>query len=349
MSAPTAALEYLLARAAVRADGLLHIVSERNSAALNCVCGANPIRSKVIERHTTVPLDLTLLCADCAALALRTPGVTSIEQGLAVWIGTDAGDVGTRLLELPVGAIALDGDRAHRDEVTLPALAASIAEHGVLQPVTVRHTVDGYELVLGARRLAAARLAGLTTIPALVRDVDDEQAILDSLTENLHRADLNPIDQALAYSHALEVLQISQAELARRLEISQPQISNTVRLLALPSDIQDLVASGAVSAAQARELLRLDDDDSRAALAAQIVAEGLTVRETAARRAAVTASTSSRADFSQLLADLRSARVLVSLKGDRARITIDVQEGDVDRVLEQLERLGGAADALAAA
>lgn len=214
-----------------------------------------------------------------------------------------------------------------------------MASIGLLQPLSVRRGVSGCQVVIGRRRLAAGILAGLSTVPALVRDVDDEQAVLATLTENLHRADLNPIEQARGFARALELLEISQTVLAQRLQISQPQISNTLRPLALPSEIQDLVASGAVSAAQARELLRLEHPATQLALAAHIVDEGLTVRETATRRAAVTATVpASRADFSQLLADLRSARVLVSLKGDRARITVDVQEGDVDRVLEQLGR-----------
>jgi len=340
VSAPTAAVEYLLARAAVRADGLMHVVSQRDTGALNPVCGANPVRSKTIDTWTTVPAGLDSLCADCAGLALRTPGVTSLEQGVAVWLGTDAGAAGTRLLEVPLTALE---QHAARDEETLPALAASIRRHGVLQPVLVRRTETGYELVAGARRAAAAHLAGLASVPALVRDVDQEQAVLATLSENLHRADLNPIDQALAFTRALEQLELTHTELAARLEISRVQISNTIRLLELPDEVRDLVAAGAVGAAHARELLRLPTDADRIALAAQIAAEGLTVRETAARRgaAAAPAPVARLGDIAQLLtASLAqrelAAKVLVTTKGDRARITLDVAEADLARVLEQV-------------
>jgi ParB-like chromosome segregation protein Spo0J len=221
------------------------------------------------------------------------------------------------------------------------ALEQRPAKVGAVQRVILDHFGPLTDEQLVARfdeYVAAAEDAPVTPQSVRTRRVE---LVLDE-KENLHRTDLNPIEQARGFARALELLEISQTLLARRLEISQPQISNTLRLLALPAAVQDLVAAGAVSAAQARELLRLDDEDAQLALATQIVEMGLTVRQTAERREATAspAQPAQRGDFSQLLADLRSARGLVTLKGGRARITIDVQEADVDRVLDQLGRNG---------
>lgn len=341
MTAPTQTVQYLLAQAGVRVRaGAMHIVSQRDTGALNPVCGANPVRSREIHTWTHAPADLTALCADCAALAEGLPGIETVEQGLAVFIGTTGDASTTRLLHVPVGTIAAP--------VARPAdadLIDSVALHGVIQPVLARRTPTGLELIAGSRRLAAARAAGHDTIPAVVRDADDETAILARLTENLHRLDLNPIAQAHSYQDALDTLGITQKALADRLAISAPQVSNTLRLLELPLEVQQHIASGALGAAHARELLRLTDPEDQAALAAQIVTEGLTVRETAARRAATsTAATPQRADLSELLQGLRDARLLVTFKSnDRARITIDVLQADVEALLGQLERSGIAA------
>jgi ParB family chromosome partitioning protein len=341
VTAPTALVEVVLAQAGVRA-GLMHLTSKRDTGALNPVCGANPVRSKEIGTWATVPADLSALCADCAGLALRTPGVETVEQGLAVWLGTDDEAPGVaRLLELPVAAIAVVDD-AHRavdaESDAFAQLVASVLEHGVLQPIVVRRTTAGPELVLGRRRLAAAAAAGIESIPALVRDLTDEEATLASLVENLHRADLNPIEQALAYQRALELLELTKEALADRLHVSRSQVSNTVRLLGLPQHLREHVAAGAISAAHARELLRLPQGPEQDELAAAILGEGLSVKDTAARRAAVPAQPNPQLEsVSALLAGILAARVQLTAKaGETTRIVIDVPDADLERVLTQL-------------
>src|SRR5205085_10301378 len=137
----------------------------------------------------------------------------------------------------------------------LQALAASIREVGVLQPVVVRSRNGGYELVAGERRLRAARMAGLATIPAVIRDGDDSEGLREALIENLHREDLGPLELAEAFQELLEDLGATQEQLGQRLGVSRPHVANTIRLLHLPADVQQLSAERKLSAAHARALL----------------------------------------------------------------------------------------------
>lgn len=332
MTAPTLAVEWLLARAAVRSTGLLHVVSRRDSGALNPVCGANPIRSTTIDERTQLD-DLAMLCPGCATMAASFGG--TVRDGVAMLLGLSTAPTTVRLLELPITEIHLSDAHARREPGDVDHLVASITERGIVTPIIVRRDGDAFEVIDGGRRVLAAHRAGRTTVPAVVRDASDADALIDALVANLHRQDLNVIDQAHAYRHALDTLGLNQQQLAIRLAISQPQVSNTLRLLALPEEVQDLVASGALGAAHAREILKVDDEAAQVALAAEIAEQGLTVKEAAERRGGA-APVAPRADFSQLLAGLRDARMLVTLKGDRARITIDVLESDVEGLLEQL-------------
>ena len=168
------------------------------------------------------------------------------------------------------------------DEDALAELTHSIREFGVLQPVVVRADPDagGYELVMGERRLRAAVAAGLETIPAIVRTTADDAMLRDALLENIHRAQLNPLEEAAAYQQLLEEFGTTHDELAHRIGRSRPQVSNTIRLLNLPLAVQRRVAAGVLSAGHARALLALDDADQQDELAARIVAEGLSVRAT---------------------------------------------------------------------
>lgn len=169
------------------------------------------------------------------------------------------------------------------DEDALDELVASIKEVGVLQPVVVR-VVDAkapkYELIMGERRLRASKMAGLTEIPAIVRDVRDDDLLRDALLENLHRSDLNPLEEAAAYQQLLDDFQCTQEELSERIGRSRPQIANTLRLLKLPSLVQRRVAAGVLSQGHARALLGLKDPSHMEELAQRIVAEGLSVRAT---------------------------------------------------------------------
>lgn len=167
------------------------------------------------------------------------------------------------------------------DEDQLAELVHSIREIGVLQPVVVRRKpgeAERYELIMGERRLRASKEAGLETIPAIVRYVDDTDLLRDALLENLHRAELNPLEEAAAYGQLLEDFGCTQEELSERIGRSRPQISNTLRLLRLPPLVQRRVAAGVISAGHARAILGLKDPEQMEVLAQRIVAEGLSVR-----------------------------------------------------------------------
>ena len=168
------------------------------------------------------------------------------------------------------------------DEDALAELVFSIGEIGLLQPIVIRPNTfdDGaeYELVAGERRWRASRLAGLMAIPAIIRDTADDVMLRDALLENLHRSQLNALEEAAAYQQLLDDFGCSQEELATRIGRSRPQVTNTIRLLRLPPAVQRRVAAGVLSAGHARALLGLDDSDAMERLAARIVAEGLSVR-----------------------------------------------------------------------
>jgi ParB family transcriptional regulator, chromosome partitioning protein len=188
---------------------------------------------------------------------------------------------GARYAELPLDSIVPNPrqPRTVFDEEALAELVFSIREIGLLQPIVVRRLEDGsHELIAGERRLRASREAGLAVIPAIIRDTDDDAMLRDALLENLHRADLNALEEAAAYQQLLSDFGCTQEELARRIGRSRPQVSNTLRLLRLPPDVQRRVAAGVLSAGHARALLSLDDPEAMEALATRIVAEGLSVR-----------------------------------------------------------------------
>lgn len=173
------------------------------------------------------------------------------------------------------------------DDDALAELTFSIKEIGLLQPIVVRplvpteNTTDltiGYELIAGERRLRASKQAGLARIPAIIRTTDDADMLRDALLENLHRADLNPLEEAAAYSQMLADFDCTQEELASRIGRSRPQVTNTLRLLKLPTAVQTKVAAGVISAGHARALLSLSTPEQMDAMATRIIAEGLSVR-----------------------------------------------------------------------
>lgn len=166
------------------------------------------------------------------------------------------------------------------DDDELAELAESIKEFGLLQPIVVREQADGYELVMGERRLRASKLAGIDTIPVIVRQTEDDEMLRDALLENIHRVQLHPLEEAAAYQQLIDEFGVTHEELALRIKRSRPVISNTIRLLKLPTRVQNRVAAGVISGSHARALLSLDDSDAQEALATRIVAEGLSVRAT---------------------------------------------------------------------
>jgi ParB family transcriptional regulator, chromosome partitioning protein len=190
-------------------------------------------------------------------------------------------DLGAYFEEVPVGAITPNPRQPRQvfDDEALDELAASIKVVGLLQPVVVRKVMPGhYELIMGERRWRACELAGLSQIPAIVRETSDDDMLRDALIENLHREQLNPLEEAAAYHQLLEDFSATHEELARKVGRSRPHISNTIRLLNLPAAVQKRVAAGVLSAGHAKALLGVDNLEAQEQLARRIVAEGLSVR-----------------------------------------------------------------------
>ncbi|HXF56636.1 MAG TPA: ParB/RepB/Spo0J family partition protein [Actinomycetota bacterium] len=255
------------------------------------------------------------------------------------------------LVEVPVGAIAPNPrqPRTEFPEESLAALARSIREVGVLQPVVVRPRDGGYELVAGERRVRAARLAGLATIPAIVRDTDDTEALREALIENLHREDLAPLEMAAAFQELLEELGVTQEVLAERLGFSRAHIANTIRLLSLPADVQRLLAEGKITAGHARALLGLPDDQAKSLVALRVAAEGLSVRQVEelvrsyTEHPAVGAKVErgepdpSLQEVEEILSEQLATKVRVSLGKRKGRIVIEfATREDLERIVSEI-------------
>ncbi len=186
--------------------------------------------------------------------------------------------------QLPVGDIGPNPfqPRTRFDDSALQELAASIKASGVLQPVLVRRHADGYQLVAGERRLRAAQLAGLDKIPAILRVVDDREMMELALIENIQREDLNPIDEAKAYKSLVGTVGLTHDQLSERVGKQRSSITNSMRLLSLPGEVQDMVSRGTLSAGHARALLGLDSAGDQLAAARYVLAKGFSVRRTEA-------------------------------------------------------------------
>lgn len=274
---------------------------------------------------------------------------------------------GARFAELPVGSIEPNAKQPRHvfDEEALEELKISIQEIGFLQPIVVRELGDGrYELVMGERRWRAAQAVGKETIPAIVRDTADDAMLRDALLENIHRANLNPLEEAAAYAQLLEEFGASHEELARRIGRSRPQISNTIRLMELPAPVQRRVAAGVLSAGHARALLGLNGSEAQEELAKKIVAEGLSVRmteeivrlaktdESAAKKAAPVRRARVHApalnDLADRLSDRFDTRVKVDIGRNKGKITIEFATvDDLERIVGMIgvEEEGARSDA----
>lgn len=229
-------------------------------------------------------------------------------------------------------------------------LVHSIREFGVLQPIVVRPKGDGFELIMGERRLRASIEAGLETIPAVVRETSDENMLRDALLENLHRANLNPLEEASAYKQLLEDFGITQEELADRLGRSRPQITNTLRLLRLPLDVQSKVVAGVLSAGHARALLGAADEATMRMLAERTIREGLSVRgleelvsgiKVKPKKAKITAGgrTEMLSEIADRLSDRYDTRVKIQLGRKKGQLIFEFANlADLKRVVEELER-----------
>ena len=260
---------------------------------------------------------------------------------------------GASFAELPVESIRPNPKQPRTvfDEDALDELVGSIREIGVLQPIVVRPVDDGYELIMGERRWRATQAAGLATVPAIVRQTEDGDLLRDALLENLHRSQLNPLEEAAAYQQLLDDFGCTHDELAQRIHRSRPQISNTLRLLRLPPLVQRRVAAGVLSAGHARALLGLSDAAAIERLAQRIVAEGLSVRaveEIVAlgaedggrrqpRRARAGVRNEALDDLASRLSDRFETRVKVDLGKQRGKLTVEFASvQDLNRILSSL-------------
>lgn len=256
---------------------------------------------------------------------------------------------GARFAEVPVHAITPNPKQPRTvfDTDALDELVESIREVGLLQPVVVRPLDDGsYELVMGERRLRASQRAGLATIPAIIRRTEDADLLRDALLENLHRAQLNPLEEAAAYQQMLRDFDCTQEELSARIKRSRPQISNTIRLLQLPAPVQRRVAAGVLSAGHARAILALPDAVAMEHLANRVVSEGLSVRaveeivalgEGPARKArtpkTAAQASAAAAELQQDLSDRLDTRVTVTEGRSKGRIVIEFAgTDDLERI-----------------
>ena len=265
---------------------------------------------------------------------------------------------GVRFAELPLDSITPNAAQPRQvfDADAMAELVHSIREVGLLQPVVVRPmsaAADGgqrYELVMGERRWRACQEAGLSTIPAIVRETDDTDMLRDALLENLHRAQLNPLEEASAYQQLLDDFGCTHEELAQRIGRSRPQISNTLRLLKLGPAVQRRVAAGVLSAGHARSLLGVEDPEVQDRLAQRVIAEGISVRgleeivavgdtgRTSDRQARAKPTAPGLAELADRLSDRLETRVKVDLGRRKGRITVEFASlDDLRRIVDVMD------------
>ena len=203
-------------------------------------------------------------------------------KGLDLLFAENALEDAGKAVTLPIGEIEPNRDQPRKqfEDEALSELSASIAQHGVLQPLLVRPLAGGgYQIVAGERRYRASRMAGLTEVPAVIREMDDREAAELALIENLQREDLNPMEEALGYHTLMQSYGLTQEETAHIINKSRPAVANALRLLNLPQEVADMVAGGTLSAGHARAILSLEDNDAQIATAKTVVDKGLSVRD----------------------------------------------------------------------
>lgn len=255
--------------------------------------------------------------------------------------------------EVPVDSISPNPKQPRTvfNEEAMAELVASIKEIGILQPPVVRQTSAGrYELIMGERRFRAAKLAGLRSIPVIIRQTPDNELLREALIENIHRSQLNPLEEAAAYTQLLQDFNCTHDELAQKLGRSRPLISNTMRLLNLPASVQSRVASGIISAGHARALLGLENEAEIDRLAKRIVAEGLSVRAVEEIIAATSPKAASKTkkksggtspevnEIAERLGDHLDTRV--KIKGGKTKGEISIEfsgYADLARIVKKIE------------
>ena len=254
--------------------------------------------------------------------------------------------------EVPLQSIQPNPKQPRRvfDPDALAELAASIKEIGILQPPVVRRVGDNrYELIMGERRLRAAKIAGLTTIPVIIRETQDTELLREALVENIHRSNLNSLEEAAAYNQMLTDFGLTHDELASKLGKSRPVVTNTLRLLNLPISVQKKLAAGSLSAGHARALLAISDPVEIERIASKIIAEGLSVRATeelisfgVPKKAGQNKKLSSLGKYRELEEQLEnSLNTRVRIKGGKSggKIAIEFADGnDLQRIIKEITR-----------
>ena len=285
---------------------------------------------------------------------------SGLGKGLGALIPTEViTESGSALIEVPITAVRPSRmqPRRHFDEEALASLTASVRELGILQPVLVRLVDDGYELIAGERRYRAAKRAGLPSLPAIVRDAEDVASLEQALVENLHREDLNALEEAAGYQQLIEEFGLTHEQVAARVGKSRAAVSNTLRLFQLPPSIQRLIAENQLSAGHARALLATPDRSFQEVLARRVVAEAMSVRavEEAVRlhdqvegessgdnadgSATSTPATARRLrppgllELEELLSERLATRVKVEMGAKKGRVVVEFA------TLEDLERI----------
>jgi len=286
-------------------------------------------------------------------MAIKRGGLGTNLDSLIPTSLTVAGTEVAQQSEVPIDQISANPrqPRTVFDETALNELIASIKSVGILQPPVVRKVAENkYELIMGERRYRAAKAAGLTSIPVIIRQTPDNELLRDALIENIHRSNLNPLEEGAAYAQLLSDFGCTHDELALKLGRSRPLISNTIRLLNLPDSVQRKVASGVISAGHARALLGLTDAAEIEKLASRIVAEGLSVRSTeeiiatmkptskSAKKSSVKGVSGAGLAAAELLSGYLDTRVSVESGKGKGKIVIEFAGNeDLQRIVDLIE------------
>jgi len=286
-------------------------------------------------------------------MAVKRGGLGTNLDSLIPTSLTVAGTEVAQQNEVPISQISPNPrqPRTVFDESAMAELVASIKSVGILQPPVVRKVAENkYELIMGERRYRAAKLAGLTSIPVIIRQTPDNELLREALIENIHRSELNPLEEGAAYAQLLSDFGCTHDELALKLGRSRPLISNTIRLLNLPDSVQRKVAAGVISAGHARALLGLTDATEIEKLASRIVAEGLSVRATeeaiatlkpstpSPKKAATKGTSGAGLAAAELLSDYLDTRVTVQASKGKGKIVIEYSGSeDLQRIVDLIE------------
>jgi ParB family chromosome partitioning protein len=317
---------------------------------------APPAESSAVAPEPAPSAPSALVPGPPAVTLVPAPPVEPASPAAIVRSDGAVGVPGAQLREVAVDDVVPNPKQPRQvfDDEALEELTHSVKEFGLLQPIVVRENGHGdhggavYELIMGERRLRAARAAGLDTVPAIVRDTTDDAMLRDALLENIHRVQLNPLEEAAAYQQLLEEFGATHEELASKIGRSRSQVTNTIRLMKLPVKVQTRVAAGVISAGHARALLGLPDAEAQDALATRIVAEGLSVRaveelvalagheKPSASRPATTRRVSAPAltDLADRLSDNFDTRVKVELGRRKGKIVVEFASvDDLERIV----------------